>query len=524
MSDRAIQLAFDGEISSSTKVETGIPQGSPASPILFLIYIRFLFKEANNIKIRIPSYIDDIAMLAISDTLEENCLILQDLADKLIQWGKENRIEFDKEKTELIHFYKDKEDKPDLSIKLSNSLTIEPKSEVKWLGIWFDRKLSFKTHVEKAIAKANRVFHQISRLANCSRGLSYQAMRQLYLACITSIADYGVPIWWRGQVNLLDRFKKLQNSMLRKVLGAFKTSPIGAMEIEASILPVRIRFQKICQNYAFRTLSIDLEHPIRKRAPESFPFSGNSELEEPNWDIYLDWNQTDLLGKKDYPTQLYRVLNSIASSIPTLNIEKPEFKRTPPWQDSSERQNSSKSKSKEPLTRQSQQSSQRTLSLNSIKGRLKQNIKEEWVKYWNKEKKGRHYLQFNPDISLKTTKTITDRRTWTAYIQLKLGHGFFRSYLVRLPQYDSNRCIGVCRGIQSPSHLYLSCYHYREEQKELQRKLKELYPKVERISLKEIYKEKSKEIVYNYLRTTRIATREWLLGLEEEEEQEEGIE
>jgi hypothetical protein len=82
----------------------------------------------------------------------------------------------------------------------------------------------------------------------------------------------------------------------------------------------------------------------------------------------------------------------------------------------------------------------------------------------------------------------------------------------------------VCRGIQSPSHLYLSCYHYREEQKELQRKLKELYPKVERISLKEIYKEKSKEIVYNYLRTTRIATREWLLGLEEEEEQEEGIE
>jgi hypothetical protein len=98
-------------------------------------------------------------MLAISDTLEENCLILQDLADKLIQWGKENRIEFDKEKTELIHFYKDKEDKPDLSIKLSNSLTIELKSKVKWLGIWFDRKLSFKTHVEKAIAKANRVFH-----------------------------------------------------------------------------------------------------------------------------------------------------------------------------------------------------------------------------------------------------------------------------------------------------------------------------------------------------------------------------
>jgi hypothetical protein len=117
-------------------------------------------------------------------------------------------------------------------------------------------------------------------------------MRQLYLACITSIADYGVPIWWKGQKNLLERYQKLQNNMLRKALGAIKTSPIAAMEIEASILPVRIRFEKICQNYAYRTLLLNQDHPIRKRAPESFPFSVNEEIEI-NWDRYLDWNQKD---------------------------------------------------------------------------------------------------------------------------------------------------------------------------------------------------------------------------------------
>ena len=79
-------------------------------------------------------------------------------------------------------------------MKLSENLTIKPKQEVKWLGIWFNKKLSFKTYVDKALAKANRVFYQISRLANCNRGLLYQAIRQLYLAYITSIADYGVPI------------------------------------------------------------------------------------------------------------------------------------------------------------------------------------------------------------------------------------------------------------------------------------------------------------------------------------------
>jgi hypothetical protein len=42
--------------------------------------------------------------------------------------------------------------------------------------------------------------------------------------------------------------------MLRKVLGAFKTLPIIAIKVEASILLAEIRFEKICQNYAYRAL------------------------------------------------------------------------------------------------------------------------------------------------------------------------------------------------------------------------------------------------------------------------------
>jgi hypothetical protein len=63
-------------------------------------------------------------------------------------------------------------------------------------------------------------------------------------------------------------------------------------------------------------------------------------------------------------------------------------------------------------------------------------------------------------------------------------------------------------GIQSPSHLFLSCYHYREEQKELKKQLKELFPEKETITLTEIYTEKSRQIVYDYLKKTRIATRD----------------
>ena len=102
------------------------------------------------------------------------------------------------EKTELIHFYSKRiNNYQDYIIQIDN-IQIEPKNLIKWLDIWLDLKLNFKEHVEKKIADATRIFHQISRLLNTERGLSFQAMRQLYIACIVSIADFGVPIWWNN--------------------------------------------------------------------------------------------------------------------------------------------------------------------------------------------------------------------------------------------------------------------------------------------------------------------------------------
>ena len=53
MIDRKIELAFDGKKQAARVVRTGIPQGWPILPILFSIYIRFLFLEKKNINTQI---------------------------------------------------------------------------------------------------------------------------------------------------------------------------------------------------------------------------------------------------------------------------------------------------------------------------------------------------------------------------------------------------------------------------------------------------------------------------------------
>ena len=74
------------------------------------------------------------------------------------------------------------------------------------------------------------------------------------MTCISSVADYEVSVWWNNQKHLLEKYQKLQNQALRKVLSVFKTSLVSAMEIEASISSSKVRFNKICKNYALRVL------------------------------------------------------------------------------------------------------------------------------------------------------------------------------------------------------------------------------------------------------------------------------
>ncbi len=139
------------------------------------------------------------------------------------------------------------------SIKFMKNIILSQEL-VRYLNVWFDRKLSFKAHVQKRIAAANRMFHSISRLANTKRDLSFQVFRKLYIVYIASVADYKVLVWWKNQQFLLDKFEKLQNSALKKILEAFKTSSIAVMKIEADIVLVSVRFEKLCKNYALRIL------------------------------------------------------------------------------------------------------------------------------------------------------------------------------------------------------------------------------------------------------------------------------
>ena len=65
ITSQKIALAFDGEEEDVYPVKTGIPQGLPTSPILFIIYLQLLFVHLKHadLNISIPSYMDDVVLV-----------------------------------------------------------------------------------------------------------------------------------------------------------------------------------------------------------------------------------------------------------------------------------------------------------------------------------------------------------------------------------------------------------------------------------------------------------------------------
>ena len=128
LSDGQIGLAFDGEREHLKPVSTGIPQGSPISPILFLIYLRFLSTSIQNKHpdTATPSYIDNVASLVVGRSEEENCRMLEAVARTACEWGDNNSVALDDPKTELKHFHQ-KHQSPYCPVTLPNG-TINPPS------------------------------------------------------------------------------------------------------------------------------------------------------------------------------------------------------------------------------------------------------------------------------------------------------------------------------------------------------------------------------------------------------------
>jgi ribonuclease HI len=259
---------------------------------------------------------DDVAVVATGKTQEDNIRLLTKAAEIIFRWAYNNAVAFDDSKSELLHFTRARSTpKP---MRLPNGTEIAPSTALRWLGVWLDCKLTFNQHVATKMAAAERALAGLIRLSSTEKGLNIGNMRQLYQACVVPISDFGSEIWWKGfgQDHLRRKLQLLQNKATRRILGAFRTTPIALLDVESSLPPVEIRLIHAQRRYAIRLLRLTPEHPVVRRCPQDFHPSGTGELEDES-DKGCPW-----YAKGKQSTSLLRILHSVSSWIsPASKLE-----------------------------------------------------------------------------------------------------------------------------------------------------------------------------------------------------------
>jgi len=171
LGERSCTLVFQGAPGTPAPIKVGAPQGSPISPLLFLLYVAPLhFGIPRGLMI---SYVHDFALTVASLSYRGNIRRLQDLFDQLERKASRLRVSFSVAKTELIHWRTPSQrhsPKCVSPIQIKGEL-FHPADSVRWLGYWFTPALDPAAHFSQCLALAQGAFALIRRLSPSSAGL-----------------------------------------------------------------------------------------------------------------------------------------------------------------------------------------------------------------------------------------------------------------------------------------------------------------------------------------------------------------
>ena len=148
-------------------------------------------------------------------------------------------------------------------------------------------------------------------------------------------------------------------------------------------------------------------------------------------------------------------------------------------------------------------------SISYIRRYMKELDMKNWQSNWANSKTSKEliYQSVGQDslvFSQRPAVLEVPRKHQGAYIQLKTGIGYFKSYLFKIGRAEDNRCFGECVARQTPRHLLLECKSYKEERWKMRKRLKAPLTLQQLLNTK-----RGKKALAGYLMETGIATAEW---------------
>ncbi|KAI8510470.1 hypothetical protein Bbelb_113860 [Branchiostoma belcheri] len=214
---RTQQVVVNGKASSPKHVASGVPQGSVLGPLLFMIFVSDIPAELKNF---VSLFADDTKVYAAAQECEENSHseCLQADLGKLQEWSERMQMRFHPDKCKVLHLGKNNPRHEYTMSKADGTLhRIECIEEEKDLGVLIDSKLSFSSHVQTQVNKANRV---LGTIKHTFKYLDEDSFMLLYKSLVRPHLEYATAVWsprTKRDRDLLERVQRRATKLVSSI-------------------------------------------------------------------------------------------------------------------------------------------------------------------------------------------------------------------------------------------------------------------------------------------------------------------
>ena len=216
LQNRTFEVVVESKTSSQLPVKYGLPQGAVLSPTLYNVYTHDLPIPED---CKIALFADDTAFYTSSRYAKTIIRSLEKTAKKLYRYFTKWKIVINQDKTQAIFFTNRRTKQlPQRKFKFDTSEIEWETTAVKYLGIYFDKRITFKKHIDYVIKKAFTAIRILYSMFNRKSRLQQACKVLLYKVAIRPIVTYGAPVFNSMAQTHKKKLQTVQNKILKMIL------------------------------------------------------------------------------------------------------------------------------------------------------------------------------------------------------------------------------------------------------------------------------------------------------------------